>query len=61
MDAVADIKEKNNLPIVQPKQWGKVEKIYRKASLEDADYEEFLSKFLELLHNASIRRQQHKK
>jgi chorismate mutase len=61
VDAVADIKEKNNLPIVQPKQWGKVEKIYRKASLEDADYEEFLSKFLELLHNASIRRQQHKK
>lgn len=57
VDEIANIKKQNNLPIVQPKQWNKVEGIYRNAALQDSDYEEFLTKYLELLHNASINRQ----
>lgn len=61
VDVVAEIKRKNNLPIVQPKQWSKVEQIYHQAALGDGNYEDFLTRFLELLHNASIRRQQQEK
>ena len=57
VDEIANIKKQYNLPIVQPKQWNKVETIYRNAALPDSDYEEFLSRFLEMLHNASINRQ----
>lgn len=57
VDEIANIKKQYNLPIVQPKQWNKVETIYRNAALPDNDYEEFLSRFLEMLHNASINRQ----
>jgi hypothetical protein len=42
--------------VVQPQQWQQVVKRYQKHT-EDTLYQDFLEKFLELLHQASIKRQ----
>lgn len=57
VDAIAQIKREHNLPVVQPEQWKKVVNMYQNISINDADYEEFINEFLELLHQASIKRQ----
>ena len=56
-DEIADIKRKNHIAVVQPQQWQQVVKRYLKHS-EDSSYQEFIDKFLELLHQTSIKRQQ---
>ena len=56
-DEIADIKRKNHIAVVQPQQWQQVVKRYQKHP-EDVAYQEFLEKFLELLHQTSIQRQQ---
>lgn len=56
-DEIADIKRKNHIAVVQPQQWQQVVKRYQIHS-EDVAYQEFIDKFLELLHQSSIERQQ---
>jgi chorismate mutase len=56
-DEIADIKRKNHIAVVQPQQWQQVVKRYQ-THPEDVAYQEFLEKFLELLHQTSIKRQQ---
>lgn len=56
-DEIADIKRKNHIAVVQPLQWQQVVKRYLKHP-EDSAYQEFIDKFLELLHQTSIKRQQ---
>jgi len=57
VDDIARIKKENNLPVVQPQQWQQVCKRYLKSD-QDPQYQEFLEKFLEILHFHSIQRQQ---
>lgn len=57
VDEIAEIKRKNHIAVVQPQQWQQVVKRYQQHA-EDAAYQEFLAKFLELLHQSSIERQQ---
>lgn len=57
VDEIARIKKENNLPVVQPQQWQQVKERYLKAG-QDPAYREFLARFLELLHQSSIQRQQ---
>lgn len=56
VDDIADIKKKNNLPVVQPQQWQQVMERYLKPG-QDAQYQDFIKQFLEILHQASIKRQ----
>jgi len=60
IDNIAVIKKDNNLPFVQPQQWGKVVENYKSKALDDQQYKIFLDKFLELLHQQSIERQSKK-
>ena len=55
-DEIADIKRANHIAVVQPQQWQQVVKRYLKHP-EDTVYQDFINKFLELLHQASIERQ----
>lgn len=55
-DEIADIKRRNHIAVVQPQQWQKVVKRYQKHT-EDIVYQEFVERFLDLLHQASIERQ----
>ena len=57
VDAIAEIKATNKLPIVDPKQFKKVKERYMKEALQDEDYITFLSQYLDLLHQTSIQRQ----
>lgn len=56
VDDIARIKKDNNLPVVQPQQWQQVRERYIKEG-QDPAYREFLARFLDLLHQASIQRQ----
>ena len=56
VDEIAGIKRKDHIAVVQPQQWQQVVKRYQKHT-EDTLYQEFLKQFLELLHQASIKRQ----
>jgi chorismate mutase len=58
VDEIAAIKILYNIPIIQSNQWNKVVKRYRENSLPDEHYASFIEKFLELLHQQSILRQQ---
>lgn len=57
VDQIARIKKENNLPVVQPQQWQQVKERYIKEG-QDSEFREFLERFLELLHQASVNRQQ---
>lgn len=57
VDTIAKIKTEHNLPVVQPEQWNKVVRTYQDNALQDTDYKNFIDKFLELLHQSSIKRQ----
>jgi chorismate mutase len=57
VDKIALLKQEYHLPIVQPNRWQKVVEQYLSHSLQDANYKEFITKFLELLHQNSIKRQ----
>lgn len=56
VDEIAGIKRKDHIAVVQPQQWQQVVKRYQKHT-KDTLYQDFLEKFLELLHQASIKRQ----
>jgi len=56
VDEIARIKRENNLPVLQPQQWKQVMERYLKED-QDPAYREFLARFLELLHQTSIQRQ----
>jgi len=58
VDEIAKIKSDFNLPIVQPKQWKQVIERYKEVALHDENFTQFLERFLELLHQQSIQRQQ---
>ena len=57
VDKIALLKKEYHLPIVQPNRWQKVVEQYLSHSLQDNNYQEFIIKFLELLHQNSIKRQ----
>ena len=56
VEEIARIKKENNMAIVQPQQWNQVKKRYLKSDM-DEDYRKFIEHFLQLLHQASINRQ----
>ena len=56
VDEIAEIKRNNHIAVVQPHQWQQVVKRYQRHP-EDQPYSDFLDKFLELLHQTSINRQ----
>lgn len=56
VDEIADIKRKKHIAVIQPQQWQHVVERYKKHN-EDADYQIFIEKFLQLLHQTSIDRQ----
>lgn len=56
VDEIADIKKAKHIAVVQPKQWQQVVERYQQHP-EDTAYQEFISKFLNLLHQSSIERQ----
>ena len=56
VDEIAEIKRQSHIAVVQPKQWQEVVKRYQK-HYEDPVYQEFMDRFLELLHQTSIERQ----
>lgn len=60
VDRIADIKQENNLPLVQPAQWNKVVENYHSNNTEDTLFQDFIDQFLELLHQHSIERQKKK-
>lgn len=55
-DEIGKIKRQQHIAVVQPQQWQQVVKRYQK-HIEDADYQDFIAQFLELLHQTSIKRQ----
>ncbi len=57
IDEIANIKKENHLPVVQPQQWQKVVERYHLPG-QDEPYTLFIDQFLNLLHQASIQRQQ---
>lgn len=57
VDEISKIKKDNDLPVVQPQQWQQVMERYLKPG-QDEQYQDFIKQFLEILHQASIRRQQ---
>lgn len=56
VDEIAEIKKRNHLSVVQPQQWQQVVERYWNDS-QDPKYQEFIQQFLEILHQASIKRQ----
>lgn len=58
VEEIAKLKRENNIPLVQPAQWNTVVENYRQYALTDERYEEFLQKYLELLHQYSLKMQQ---
>jgi chorismate mutase len=60
VDEIAKIKNSHNLALLQPDQWKKVVQKYQQSALSDADYQKFLTDFLDLLHQASLNRQKNK-
>lgn len=55
-DEIGRIKREQHIAVVQPQQWQKVVKRYQNHT-DDPDYHEFITRFLELLHQTSIKRQ----
>jgi chorismate mutase len=58
VEEIANIKREHNIPLVQPAQWNTVVENYRRHALDDSRFMEFLEKYLELLHQYSLRMQQ---
>lgn len=56
VDEIASVKRDNNIAVVQPQQWQHVVERYKKHP-NDALYQNFIDRFLEILHQASIERQ----
>lgn len=57
IDEIALIKKNKNIALLQPEQWKKVVQKYMRESLPDDQYQDFITQFLELLHQASLKRQ----
>lgn len=57
VDQLAKVKAKHNLSIIQPDQWKKAMEKYQHVAPEDALFQQFIRQYLELLHQASIDRQ----
>ena len=58
VEEIAKIKREHNIPLVQPSQWNSVVKNYEQYALDDPRFTEFLQKYLELLHQYSLKIQQ---
>lgn len=58
VEEIARIKRSNDIPLVQPSQWNHVVELYEQNALSDECYQEFLHKFLHLLHQYSLKMQQ---
>lgn len=58
VEEIANIKREHNIPLVQPTQWNTVVENYRRHALGDPRFTEFLDKYLELLHQYSLKMQQ---
>jgi len=55
---IAQIKQKHQMPILQPAQWKKVEERYLKFAQQEGIDENLILEFLKLLHLSSLKRQQ---
>ena len=51
------LKQTNNIALLQPEQWKNVVTKYLANSLPDDDFQNFITNFLDLLHQASLKRQ----
>lgn len=60
VEEISHIKNENNIPLLQLGQWNSVVENYRQYALSDAEFNEFLDKYLELLHHYSLQRQTRK-
>lgn len=60
VDEIALIKKNNNIALLQPEQWKSVVQKYVEHSLPDDDYQNFLTQFLDLLHQTSLNRQKNR-
>ncbi len=58
VEEIARIKKSHDIPLVQPSQWNQVVELYEQNALKDECYQEFLKKFLHLLHQYSLKMQQ---
>ena len=58
VDEIAGIKREHNIPLVQPAQWNTVVQNYEQHALDDPRFAEFLQKYLELLHQYSLKMQE---
>ena len=58
VEEIANIKREHNIPLVQPAQWNTVVQNYTQYALGDPRFTEFLEKYLELLHQYSLKMQQ---
>ena len=58
VEEIASIKREHNIPLVQPSQWNTVVRNYEQHALDDPCFAEFLQKYLELLHQYSLKIQE---
>jgi chorismate mutase len=57
VDEIAKIKQSNNIALLQPEQWKSVVTKYLANALPDPEFQDFITNFLDLLHQASLKRQ----
>lgn len=58
VEEIAKIKKDNQMPLIQPEQWNTVVNNYMQNAQHDKCLDEFLQKFLSLLHQYSLLKQQ---
>lgn len=58
VEEIANIKREHNIPLVQPSQWNTVVRNYEQYALDDPRFAEFLQKYLDLLHQYSLKMQE---
>ena len=58
VEEIASIKREHNIPLVQPSQWNTVVRNYEQYALDDPRFAEFLQKYLDLLHQYSLKMQE---
>ena len=57
-EQIAQIKQKHQLPILQPTQWEKVENSYMEFARQEQIDENLMKEFLKILHLSSLKRQE---
>ncbi|MBQ7550397.1 MAG: bifunctional 3-deoxy-7-phosphoheptulonate synthase/chorismate mutase type II [Bacteroidales bacterium] len=58
VEEIAKIKKERQMPLIQPEQWNQVVNNYQQYAHHDPCFDEFLQKYLSLLHQYSLLKQQ---